>query len=241
MAHPFAGCSLCYNHCMPTILIIEDEYELARVIQSYLEQSGMTVRVESRGDPGLQAWDKFRPDLVLLDLNLPGMDGLDVARAIRRKADTPVIMVTARAEEYDRLIGLELGADDYIVKPFSPREVVARVKAVLRRSGQAVVSPKRILEGDLEIDIDGHSVRRAGEEIELTPTEFNLLTVFASQPGRVFSRLQLIEAAQGTAYEGYERTMDAHIKNLRAKLEPDPRQPRYIETVFGVGYRFRKE
>jgi DNA-binding response OmpR family regulator len=241
MAHAPAGCPVCYNQCMPTILIIEDEPELARVVQSYLEQSGMTVMVESRGDRGLQVWEKLHPDLVLLDLNLPGMDGLDVAREIRRISETPVIMVTARAEEYDRLIGLELGADDYIVKPFSPREVVARVKAVLRRAGQAPALSKRIQQGDLEIDLDGHTVHRDGQGIELTPTEFNLLKVLISQPGRVFSRLQLLESSQGTAYEGYERTVDAHIKNLRAKLEPDPRQPRYIETVFGVGYRFRKE
>lgn len=226
---------------MPTILIIEDEHELARVVQSYLEQAGMNVRVESRGDRGLWAWEQFQPDLVLLDLNLPGMDGLDVAKAIRRKSETPIIMVTARAEEYDRLIGLELGADDYIVKPYSPREVVARVRAVLRRAGQAPVTSKRIEEGDLEIDLESHNVRRAGEPLDLTPTEFNLLAAMASQPGRVFSRLQLLESAQGQAYEGYERTVDAHIKNLRAKLEPDPRQPRYIETVFGVGYRFHKE
>lgn len=226
---------------MATILIIEDEHELARVVQSYLEQAGMTVRVEARGDRGLAAWEQLHPDLVLLDLNLPGMDGLDVARAIRRKEETPIIMITARAEETDRLIGLELGADDYIVKPFSPREVVARVKAVLRRAGQTTAPAKRIEEGDLAIDLEAHAVRRQGEPVELTPTEFNLLVTMASQPGRVFSRLQLLEASQGAAYEGYERTIDAHVKNLRSKLEPDPRQPRYIETVFGVGYRFRKE
>jgi DNA-binding response OmpR family regulator len=226
---------------MPAILIIEDEPELARVVRSYLEQAGMTVRIEARGDYAFSAWEQMQPDLVLLDLNLPGKDGLDVAREIRRKAETPIIMVTARAEEYDRLIGLELGADDYIVKPFSPREVVARVKAVLRRAGQTPAALRRIQEGDLEIDLDAHSVHRADMLIDLTPTEFNLLAALVSQPGRVFSRLQLLETAQGMAYEGYERTVDAHIKNLRAKLEPDPRQPRYIETVFGVGYRFRKE
>ena len=225
---------------MAAILIIEDEYELARVVQSYLEQAGMSVRVEGRGDRGLLAWEQMRPDLVLLDLNLPGKDGLDVAREIRRKSDTPIIMLTARAEETDRLIGLELGADDYIVKPFSPREVVARVRAVLRRAGAAPVSVHRIEIEDLEIDLDAHQVRRAGQSFELTPTEYNLLVTMAGQPGRVFSRLQLLEAIQGTAYEGYERTVDAHIKNLRAKLELDPRQPRLVETVFGVGYRFHK-
>ncbi len=226
---------------MPAILMIEDEVELARVVQSYLEQAGMSVRVETRGDRGLLAWEQMRPDLVLLDLNLPGKDGLDVAREIRRKGDTPIIMVTARAEETDRLIGLELGADDYIVKPYSPREVVARVRAVLRRAGAPAAAARRLSVGDVEIDLDAHSVRRAGQEINLTPTEFQLLAVLAGQPGRVFSRLQLLEAIQGTAYEGYERTIDAHIKNLRAKLEPDPHQPQYIETVFGVGYRFHKD
>lgn len=226
---------------MATILIIEDERELARVLQSYLEQAGMNVRVESRGDRGLWAWDQFHPDLVLLDLNLPGMDGLDVAREIRRKSETPIIMVTARAEEYDRLIGLELGADDYIIKPFSPREVVARVRTVLRRAGQTPVTTKRIEGGDLVLDLDAHIVLRAGEPVDVTPTEFNLLAALIGQPGRVFSRLQLLEAAQGQAYEGYERTIDTHIKNLRAKVEADPRQPKYIETVFGVGYRFHKE
>ena len=226
---------------MATILIIEDERELARVVQSYLEQAGMTTRVESRGDSGLAAFQKLTPDLVLLDLNLPGMDGLDVAREIRRKGDTPIIMVTARAEETDRLIGLELGADDYIVKPFSPREVVARVRAVLRRAGSTPAPVLKIKADDLEIDLEAHTVRRDQQSIDLTPTEFNLLSALAAQPGRVFSRLQLLEGIQGTAYEGYERTVDAHVKNLRGKLEPDPRQPKYIETVFGVGYRFHKD
>jgi DNA-binding response OmpR family regulator len=150
-------------------------------------------------------------------------------------------MLTARVEETDRLIGLELGADDYVPKPFSPREVVARVRAVLRRAGAAPASPAVLHAGDLEIDLDAHAVSAAGQLVDLTPTEFNLLATLAAQPGRVFTRLQLLEAVQGAAYEGYERTIDAHIKNLRAKIEPDSRQLRYIETVFGVGYRFRKE
>lgn len=225
---------------MPTILLIEDENELARVAQSYLEKAGMTVLVAARGDTGFSLFQQSKPDLVLLDLNLPGMDGLDVAREIRRNGETPIIMVTARVEETDRLIGLELGADDYITKPYSPRELVARVRAVLRRSGHAAAAPRRIQEGDLEIDLEEHRVLRGSEPVELTPTEFNLLAAMVSQPGRVFTRLQLLEATQGTAYEGYERTIDAHIKNMRAKLEPDPKDPRYIETVFGVGYRFRK-
>ncbi|RPI27021.1 MAG: DNA-binding response regulator [Chloroflexota bacterium] len=226
---------------MATILIVEDEPELVKVMRSYLEQAGHAVLTAYRGDTGLSTWEHRRPDLVILDLNLPGMDGLDVAREIRRKAETPLIMLTARVEEADRLIGLEIGADDYITKPFSPREVVARVRAVLRRAGATPAASQMLRAGDLEVDLDSHTVSRAGQIIELTPTEFNLLAALVAQPGRAFSRLQLLETAQGTAYEGYERTIDAHIKNLRAKLEPDPKNPRYIETVFGVGYRFRKE
>jgi two-component system alkaline phosphatase synthesis response regulator PhoP len=223
---------------MPTILIIEDETELVKVLRSYLEQAGFHVLTAYRGDSGLSTWEHKRPDLVLLDLNLPGMDGLDVAREIRRKSNTPIIMLTARVEETDQLIGLELGADDYIPKPFSPRVVVARVRALLRRSEAAPNATQVLHIQDLEIDLDAHTVTRQGEPIELTPTEFSLLVTLASQPGRAFSRLQLLENSQGSAYEGYERTIDAHIKNLRAKLEIDPKKPRYIETVFGVGYRF---
>lgn len=225
---------------MATILIVEDETELVRVLRSYLEQAGFNVLAVSRGDNALSTWEHKRPDLVLLDLNLPGLDGLDVARQIRRQGETPIIMLTARVEETDRLIGLELGADDYITKPFSPREVVARVRAVLRRAGAAPALPQVLRISDLEIDLESHSVTRAGIPVELTPTEFNLLVSLAGQPGRVFTRLQLLEISQGNAYEGYERTIDAHIKNLRAKIEPDPKSPRYVETVFGVGYRFKK-
>lgn len=226
---------------MATVLIVEDEFELVKILRSYLEAAGYTVMTASRGDQGLAIWEKMHPDLVLLDLNLPGMDGLDVARAIRRKDETPIIMLTARVEETDRLIGLELGADDYITKPYSPREVVARVRAVLRRAGASKTGNPVLRIFDLIIDLDAHTVTRGGQALELTPTEFSLLAVMAEQSGRVFNRLQLLEAVQGTAYEGYERTIDAHIKNLRAKLETDPKEPRYIETVFGVGYRFRKE
>ncbi len=228
---------------MATILIIEDEPELVRVLRSYLEQAGFNVLTAGRGDTGLSTWEYKRPDLVVLDLNLPGMDGLDVAREIRRKSNTPILMLTARVEEADQLIGLELGADDYIPKPFSPRVVVARVRSLLRRAGSAPIVTHRVLVADLEIDLDGHQVTRTGRPVELTPTEFNLLVALASQPGRTFKRSQLLEAAQGTdgiSYEGFERAVDAHIKNLRAKLEPDPHHPRYIETVFGVGYRFTK-
>lgn len=226
---------------MTTILIIEDEPELVKILRAYLEGGGFKVLTAYRGDSGLSSWEHNRPDLVILDLNLPGMDGLDVAREIRRKTETPIIMLTARVDEADRLIGLELGADDYIVKPFSPREVVARVRAVLRRSSQVSTSKAILRAADLEIDQEAHTVTRQGQPIDLTPTEFSLLATLAAYPGRAFSRLQLLDAAQGDAFEGYQRTIDAHIKNLRAKVEPDPKKPKYIETVFGIGYRFIKE
>jgi len=226
---------------MSSILIIEDEVELVKILKIYLEKAGYQVLLAARGDQGLTLWEQNKPDLLIIDLNLPGIDGLDVTRTIRKRSDVPIIMLTARVEEMDRLIGLELGADDYISKPFSPREVVARVKAVLRRSTRSNSADNNLLEfGDLIIDNEGHRVTRKGQVLELTPTEFSILATLASQPGRVFSRLQLLEQSQGTAYEGYERTIDAHVKNLRSKLEDDPHNPQCIETVFGVGYRFRR-
>jgi two-component system, OmpR family, alkaline phosphatase synthesis response regulator PhoP len=224
-----------------TLLIIEDEPELVRVLRSYLEQAGYSVLSALRGDTGLTTWEDKHPDLVILDLNLPGMDGLDVARTIRRKETrrTPIMMLTARADEVDQLLGLELGADDYIPKPFSPRLVVARVHALLRRAEAAMPALECLRIADLEINPHEHSLTRLGKSIELTPTEFSLLLTLASQPGRVFNRLQLLEAVQGVAFEGYERTIDAHIKNLRAKIEPNTKKPMYIETVFGIGYRFK--
>jgi two-component system alkaline phosphatase synthesis response regulator PhoP len=227
---------------MAKILIIEDETELANVLKAYLERAGYDVIQADRGDSGLSLWEGQHPDLVLLDLNLPGMDGIDIARKIRQIDETPIIMVTARVEELDSLLGLELGADDYITKPFSPREVVARVKAVLRRAEKSPSeNTSEIIEVfDLQIDKEGFQVNGSGKSIDLTPTEFSLLVTMAENPGRVFSRLQLLESAQGVAYEGYERSIDAHIKNLRAKLGDDSKEPKYIETVFGVGYRFKK-
>lgn len=231
-----------YNVAMPKVLIIEDELELVKVLRDYLEKAGFKVVSALRGDSGLETWQSANPDLVLLDLNLPGKDGLDVAREMRKQTDTPIIMLTARVEDTDRIVGLELGADDYVVKPFSPREVVARVRAVLRRTyGKAAQDDKPITVKDLLINPLGFFVQQAGKKIDLTRTEFELLRVMASQPGRAFSRLQLLEASQGEAYEGYERTIDAHIKNLRAKLGDDASQAKYIETVFGVGYRFAME
>jgi len=225
---------------MTKILVIEDEKELNKVLQAYLIKSGYQAIGAYNGDDGLTLWEKENPDLVLLDLNLPGIDGLDVARAIRKVKDTPIIMVTARVDEIDRLIGLELGADDYITKPYSPREVIARVKAVLRRASKQIDLKPEIVIDELQIDLEGHQVIECGRLLDLTPTEFALLVTLANQPGRVFSRLQLLEAAQGNAYEGYERSIDAHIKNLRSKLGDDPKTPKYLETVFGIGYRFLK-
>ncbi len=226
---------------MTKILVIEDEKELNKVLQAYLIKSGYQAIGAYNGDDGLTLWEKENPDLVLLDLNLLGIDGLDVARAIRKVKDTPIIMVTARVDEIDRLIGLELGADDYITKPYSPREVIARVKAVLRRASKQIDLKPEIVIDELQIDLEGHQVIECGRLLDLTPTEFALLVTLANQPGRVFSRLQLLEAAQGNAYEGYERSIDAHIKNLRSKLGDDPKTPKYLETVFGIGYRFLKQ
>ncbi|HOG45584.1 MAG TPA: response regulator transcription factor [Anaerolineae bacterium] len=220
-----------------TILVVEDEVKIARLVRDYLENAGYRVLTAHRGDEGLALARSERPDLIILDLMLPGLDGLDLCRTVRRDSQVPVIMLTARADEADRLIGLELGADDYIVKPFSPREVVARVRAVLRRARGGEPEPEALRYEDLELDVAGHTAAVAGRPVELTPTEFALLAAMMRAPGRVFSRLQLLDQVQGEAYEGYERTIDAHIKNLRQKIEADPRSPRYIVTVYGVGYK----
>ena len=224
-----------------TILVVDDEPQLVRALRGYLEQAGYRVVTAGDGPTALVQYKHERPDLILLDLNLPGLDGLDVARRLRTMAEVPIIMVTARVEETDRLIGLELGADDYITKPFSPREVVARVRAVLRRAEGPRATPEVLRVADLTIDLSRHTLKRGEALLDVTPTEFNLLVALAREPGRVFTRLQLLEVVQGDAFEGYERTVDAHVKNLRAKLEPDPKQPRYILTVYGVGYKFGDE
>lgn len=225
---------------MTRIFLVEDETELARIVRAYLERAGYEVSHVTDGQVALSRILNENPDLVVLDLNLPGMDGMEIAREIRKVNEIPIIMATARVDEADRLDGLESGADDYLIKPYSPRELVARVKAVLRRSGGGQDKPRVLVDHDLVLDIDQHQVSLAGKTVDLTPSEFSLLEVFLSQPGRVFSRMQLLEAALGTAYEGYERTVDAHIKNLRQKIEQDPRNPQRIETVFGVGYRYRR-
>ena len=222
-----------------TILVADDEPKIVDVLRLYLERDGFQVEAASDGAAAMEAFHRKVPDLVLLDLNLPKVDGLEVCRRICRDGSVPVIMLTARDEEADKLIGLELGADDYITKPFSPREVVARVRAVLRRVSQSSPSAEEVLRaGDLVLDPARHEVRRGEETLDLTPTEFRLLEAFMRSAGRAYSRLQLLDLVQGEAFEGYERTIDAHVKNLRGKIEPDPSRPVYILTVYGVGYKF---
>jgi len=223
---------------MAKILIIEDERELTKVLQAYLERSNYEVLTAYDADDGKKQWEDENPDLVLLDLNLPHKDGLELAKEMHRTKDTPVIMTTARVDEVDRLIGLELGADDYVIKPYSPREVVARVKAVLRRVNSKPVEEivKNRISG-LIIDPSMHLVTIKGQSVNLTPTEFDILSILASQPGHVFTRLQLIQETQGVSAEGYERSVDVHIKNLRHKLRAADPETDYIKTIFGVGYR----
>ena len=222
-----------------TILVVDDEPRIVQLVRDYLEHGGFTVLVASDGPAALRSARTGRPDLVVLDLGLPGLDGLDVARALRRDGEVPIIMLTARTEESDKLIGLELGADDYLTKPFSPKELVARVRAVLRRA-EGLRSPSEVIRvgSDVELDVPRMEARFDGRRVDLTKTEFQLLSTMARQPGRVFTRSQLLDAVRGVAFESYERAIDAHIKNVRKKIEPDPRSPRYLLTVFGVGYRF---
>jgi two-component system alkaline phosphatase synthesis response regulator PhoP len=224
-----------------TILVVDDEPKIVKQARDYLEKGGFRVISAGDGKTALVMARNQQPDLIVLDLNLPAMDGLDVCRALRRESDVPIIMLTARVEETDRLIGLELGADDYITKPFSPRELVARARAVLRRVRGGVHQPGLIRTGDLEIDLKGHRVIRDGEPISLTRTEFNLLATLAQHPGQTFTRAQLLDRLHGVAYDGFDRSIDAHIKNLRRKLESDPVEPRYVLTVYGVGYKFTDE
>ncbi len=219
------------------IFVVDDEPQIVKVLKAYLEKAGYQVVTTSEGKTALSIFQGERPDFLILDLNLPGMDGLEICKAIRRDSNVPILMLTARVEEADRLIGLELGADDYVLKPFSPREVVARVKTIFRRAAAEPAKTDVIQVGELIIDLGQHTVNLAGKQIELTPTEFEILATLAKQPKRVFSRLQIMELAQGDAFEGYERTIDAHIKNIRLKLEPNPRRPVYIQTVFGLGYK----
>jgi two-component system alkaline phosphatase synthesis response regulator PhoP len=222
---------------MTLILVAEDDADIRLLVRDVLEHAGFEVLVSGDGPSALQATRTRRPDLLVLDLGLPGLDGLDVARALRRDSDLPIIMLTARAEESDTLVGLELGADDYIAKPFSTKELVARVRAVLRRAESRAAPDRLTRVADLEIDEARMVVTRAGERVDLTASEFALLATMAASPGRVFTRTQLLDSVHGEAFDAYERAVDAHIKNIRRKLEPVPQHPRYVLTVFGVGYR----
>jgi DNA-binding response OmpR family regulator len=223
---------------MRSILVVDDEPQIVQLVRDYLERAGFEVLVARDGPSALEAVGRHHPDLVVLDLGLPGLDGLDVTRRLRATSAIPIVMLTARSDETDTLIGLELGADDYVTKPFSPRELVARVRAVLRRAEAAAAPADRVVVGDVELDLPRMRVTASGRRVELTPTEFGILTVLARSPGRIFTRAQLLDAVHGVAFESYERAIDAHVKNIRRKLEVDPRAPRYVQTVFGVGYRF---
>lgn len=221
------------------ILLVEDEASIAKAVAAYLEREGYWVIQAADGQAALDAFDKRKFDLVVLDLMLPKVSGEQVCRTIRDRSDVPIIMLTAKGELEDRVKGLELGADDYLVKPFSPRELVARVRALLRRA-RVDEEPQRdrLVFGDLAVEIASHKAFLGGEELDLTASEFKLLTTLARYPGRVYSRMELVEKVLGYDFEGYERTIDSHVKNLRAKLNDDPRDPRFIYTVHGVGYRF---
>jgi DNA-binding response OmpR family regulator len=223
---------------MQRILVVEDEMQIARTLRDYLEVAGFEVTAVGDGEAALASVRGHRPDLVVLDLGLPGMDGLDVARELRRASTTPIVMLTARGDETDRIVGLELGADDYLVKPFSPKELVARVRAVLRRTSGATAGAEVLRAGEVEVDLPKMRARVGGEPVDLTPTEFELLATFVREPGRVFTRGQLLDALHGVTIDSYERAIDAHVKNLRRKIEPEVGRPRYVLTVHGVGYRF---
>lgn len=224
---------------MATVLVVDDELRITRLVHDYLRQAGFGVVEAADGPSALRAAREHDLALVVLDLGLPGMDGLDVMRRLRAESTVPIIVVTARTDESDRIVGLELGADDYVVKPFSPKELVARVRAVLRRVGMDADDGQTLRVGPVVVDVPKMRVTVAGVDVDLTATEFHLVATLAGQPGRVFTRAQLLDAVHGVAFDSYERAIDAHIKNIRRKLEPDPRRPTLIQTVHGVGYRFR--
>jgi DNA-binding response OmpR family regulator len=221
------------------ILLVDDEPRIVQLVRDYLEHGGFGVMTASDGQTALRAASTQHPDLIVLDLGLPGLDGLDVMRTLRKTSEVPIIVLTARGDESDKVAGLELGADDYLTKPFSPKELVARVRSVFRRV-DGLKSPAEVIRvGDqVELHVPSMQVTIGDRRIELTATEFQLLATMARQPGRIFTRAQLLDAVHGVAFESYERAIDAHIKNMRRKIEPDPRNPRYLQTVFGVGYRF---
>lgn len=223
-----------------TILIVDDERRMVSLLQSYLQQEGYHVATAYNGSEALAVARAENPDLVVLDIMMPEMNGYEFMRAHRAERDTPIIMLTAKVEDEDKIIGLELGADDYVTKPFKPRELMARVRNVLRRAGKNEPKGQALKVHDISLDRDTREVTVDGRGIDLTPSEFDLLAALMTSPGRVFSRLDLLDVIQGVRYEGYERTIDTHIKNLRAKLEENPRKPDHIETVYGVGYRLKK-
>ena len=223
---------------MKQILVVDDEPRIAEIARDYLERAGFKVAVAGNGADALAFARTKRPDLIVLDLGLPQMDGLDVTRTLRKQSNVPIIMLTARVDESDKLIGLELGADDYITKPFSPKELVARVRAVFRRIDAAPERGDVIRVGDVTLDKRRMQVTVGTQAIDLTATEFELLATLARQPGRVFTRAQLLDAVRGVEVESFDRAIDAHVKNVRRKLEPDPKNPRYVLTVHGVGYKF---
>jgi DNA-binding response OmpR family regulator len=221
-----------------TILVIDDSADLRTMVKNYLAAEGFRVVTAADGREALFVAREEKPDLILLDIMMPELGGYELLRIYSKEADTPVIMLTARLEETDKVLGLELGADDYVTKPFSPRELTARVRAVLRRSGRASSAPEVLRAADIELDREMRLVRVADQTVDLTPYEFELLATLMATPGRVYSRLELLDHVQGEAFEVYERNVDVHIRHLRQKIEPDPGAPRYIETVYGVGYRF---
>jgi DNA-binding response OmpR family regulator len=225
---------------MKTILVVDDEPKITQLVRDYLERAGFAVRVAHDGKSALSFARTEKPNLIILDLGLPHMDGLDVTREVRKTSNAPIIMLTARSEESDKLVGLELGADDYVTKPFSPKELVARVRVVLRRmESSGDLAAEVIRASDLTLDVPRLRVTAAGRELEeLTPTEFDLLAALARQPGRVFTRAQLLDAIHGVAFESYERAIDAHVKNIRRKIEIKAGEPKYVLTVYGVGYKF---
>ena len=221
-----------------TILVVDDKKELRVMVQSYLEEEGFRVVLASDGQEALYVARHERPDLIILDLMMPNMGGYDFLKAHKREADTPIVILTARLEESDKILGLELGADDFVTKPFSMRELTARVRAVLRRASRAPQEPEVLRVADVTLDRGSRKVSVESRLVDLTPSEFDLLAAFLSSPGRAFTRAELLDRLQGDAFDGYERTIDVHIRNLRTKLEPNPSKPRYVETVYGVGYRF---
>jgi DNA-binding response OmpR family regulator len=221
-----------------TILVVDDEKRIVSLLKTYLEQQGFQVVTALNGQEAIYTARHEKPDLIILDIMMPAMDGFEFMRQHRKERETPIILLTARVEEDDKVIGLELGADDYVTKPFSPRELTSRVRAVLRRTGQKIPQTAVLRVSGVSLDRDSHLVTLDEEIVDLTPSEFDLLAALMSSPGRTFTRLELLDQIQDTAFVGYARTIDVHVKNLRAKIEDNPRQPRYIETVYGVGYRF---